>query len=90
MENVPRVLPEGLGVVIDRSTWTPQPVFGLMQRIGGIEDVEMHRTFNMGVGLVIVAPGGLVGELAAAMAGFRVWELGKVVAGVGGTQLVGA
>jgi phosphoribosylformylglycinamidine cyclo-ligase len=90
MENVPRVLPEGLGVVIDRATWTPQPVFGLMQCIGGIEDVEMHRTFNMGVGLVMVAPAGLVEDLAAAMAGFQVWELGKVVAGVHGTQLVGA
>ena len=90
VENVPRVLPEGLGVVIDRATWTPQPIFGLMQRIGGIEDVEMHRTFNMGVGLVIVAPAGCVEALAAAMPGFRVWELGEVVAGVAGTQLVGA
>jgi phosphoribosylformylglycinamidine cyclo-ligase len=90
VENVPRVLPDGLGVVIDRATWSPQPIFQLMQDIGGIEHVEMHRTFNMGVGLVIVAPAGFVDEIAAAMLGFKVWELGTVVAGVAGTQLVGA
>jgi phosphoribosylformylglycinamidine cyclo-ligase len=90
VENVPRVLPKGLGVIIDRATWTPQPIFKLMQSLGNIEDVEMHRTFNMGVGLVIVAPAGYVQDLASAMPDFKVWELGKVVAGVTGTQLVGA
>jgi phosphoribosylformylglycinamidine cyclo-ligase len=86
VENVPRVLPAGLGVVIDRTTWTPQPIFTLMQSIGEIDDVEMHRTFNMGVGLVMVAPAGLLGELQTAMAvspGLRVWELGRVEAGAG-------
>jgi phosphoribosylformylglycinamidine cyclo-ligase len=84
VENLPRVLPAGLGAVIDRRTWTPQPVFKMMQSIGEIEDVEMHRTFNMGVGLVMVAPAGLLGELEAAMKvspELRVWELGRVEAG---------
>jgi phosphoribosylformylglycinamidine cyclo-ligase len=86
VENVPRVLPEGLGAVIDRATWTPQPIFSLMQGIGAIDDVEMHRTFNMGVGLVMVAPQGLLGALQTAMSvtpGLRVWELGQVEAGAG-------
>lgn len=81
VENVPRILPEGLGAVIDRSTWTPQPVFSLMQRLGDIDAHEMHRTFNMGVGLVLVAPAGLLRELMAAIADFphfKVWELGRV------------
>jgi phosphoribosylformylglycinamidine cyclo-ligase len=81
VENVPRILPEGLGALIDRRTWTPQPIFSLMQTIGNIDDLEMHRTFNMGVGLVIVAPAGLQNDLAAAIAEFpalRVWELGRV------------
>jgi phosphoribosylformylglycinamidine cyclo-ligase len=81
VENVPRILPEGLGAVIDRSTWTPQPIFTLMQRLGSIEDHEMHRTFNMGVGLVLVGPPGMQRDLAAAIAGFpqfNVWELGRV------------
>jgi len=83
VENVPRILPEGLGALIDRRTWTPQPIFSLMQKIGSIEDIEMHRTFNMGVGLVIAAPAGLQSEIAAAIAEFpalRVWELGRVEA----------
>jgi len=86
VENVPRILPEGLGALIDRRTWTPQPIFTLMQTIGNIEDLEMHRTFNMGVGLVIVAPTGLQNDLAAAIAEFlalHVWELGRVEPGDG-------
>jgi phosphoribosylformylglycinamidine cyclo-ligase len=89
VENVPRILPEGLGVVIERATWTPQPIFALMQRLGNIDDLEMHRTFNMGVGLVLIAPPGLQGKLAAAIAGFpalRVWELGRVEAGAFGVH----
>jgi phosphoribosylformylglycinamidine cyclo-ligase len=88
VENVPRILPEGLGAMIDRRTWTPQPIFSLMQTIGEIEDLEMHRTFNMGVGLVIAAPAGLQNDLAAAMAEFpalQVWELGRVEPGDGVT-----
>ena len=82
-ENVPRILPEGLGVVIDRSTWTPQPVFTTMQRLGNIPDAEMLRAFNMGVGLVIVAPAGLQAQIASLLTPFphlRVWELGRVEA----------
>lgn len=86
VENVPRILPEGLGVVIDRSTWQPQPVFGLMQKLGNLGDHEMLRTFNMGVGLVIVAPEGLTDDLVALMnqgSGLGVWELGRVEPGSG-------
>jgi len=86
VENVPRILPDGLGCVIDRTTWTPQPIFGLMQSLGQMDDYEMHRTFNMGVGLVIIAQDGLQDELAATIACFpslRVWQLGRVEAGSG-------
>jgi phosphoribosylformylglycinamidine cyclo-ligase len=92
VENVPRILPDGLGVVIDRATWKPQPIFALMQRLGDIDDLEMLRTFNMGVGLVLIGPPGLQGELAAAIANFsalRVWELGRVEAGTTGVRFVG-
>jgi phosphoribosylformylglycinamidine cyclo-ligase len=89
VENVPRVLPEGLGAVIDRATWTPQPIFALMQNLGKIDDLEMHRTFNMGVGLVLIGPPGLQDALAAAIANFpalRVWELGRVEANASGVR----
>jgi phosphoribosylformylglycinamidine cyclo-ligase len=78
VENVPRVLPKGLGAVIAMKSWTPQPVFTMMQRIGAIDIYEMNRAFNMGVGLVVIAKPGLQQELAAAMKPFRVWELGQV------------
>ena len=92
-ENVPRILPEGLGVVIDRSTWQPQPVFPMMQRLGNIADVEMLRAFNMGVGLVVVAPAGLGDQFAAVVKPYshlRVWELGRVESNAVGVRYAGA
>ena len=56
-ENIPRILPEGLGARLSRAAVTPAPIFGFIQRAGGIEEVEMFRVFNMGFGMVIaVAP----------------------------------
>jgi phosphoribosylaminoimidazole (AIR) synthetase len=86
VENTPRVFAEGLGCVIDRATWKPQPVFEWMRKLGQIEEIEMYRTFNMGVGLVIVAAAGLEQEIAGAIAAFpklRVWKMGVVEAGSG-------
>ena len=57
-DNLPRVLPPGAAVEIDRRAWTPPPVFTFLQRHGGLTDAEAFRTFNMGIGLVVVcAPG---------------------------------
>jgi phosphoribosylformylglycinamidine cyclo-ligase len=53
-ENVPRVLPEGCAVEIDLRSWSVPPVFNLLQRHGNIRREEMFRTFNMGVGLIVV------------------------------------
>ncbi len=55
--NVPRILPPGLGALIDRDSWEAPPIFRLVQAAGGIAEGEMYRTFNMGLGLVLaVAP----------------------------------
>lgn len=54
LENIPRMLPKPCKVLIDRSNWTPQPVFAYMQKAGRISELEMMRTFNNGLGLVIV------------------------------------
>ncbi|MYB41358.1 MAG: phosphoribosylformylglycinamidine cyclo-ligase [Chloroflexi bacterium] len=53
--NVPRMLPEDLRAQIDAASWEPPPLFAHIQRAGGIEDGEMFRTFNMGIGMVLVA-----------------------------------
>jgi phosphoribosylformylglycinamidine cyclo-ligase len=54
LENIPRILPEGTAVEIRRDSWRVLPIFEMMQRIGKIDEYEMFRTFNMGIGMVIV------------------------------------
>lgn len=80
-ENLPRVLPAGLSVTLQRGSWPLPPVFAWLSKLGGIEDMEMLRTFNCGVGMVaVVAP-----EAAAALiacfeaAGEKVFEIGRVL-----------
>jgi phosphoribosylformylglycinamidine cyclo-ligase len=78
-ENVPRILPEGCDAVIRRGSWRVLPIFGFLQRGGSIPDAEMHRVFNMGIGMVVVcAPADLTrflktledaGELGASVIG---------------------
>ena len=58
LENIPRILPEGTAVEIKRGTWPVLPIFDLMQQLGKIEEAEMFRTFNMGIGMVIVCDAG--------------------------------
>jgi phosphoribosylformylglycinamidine cyclo-ligase len=88
--NLPRVLPEGRRAVIRRSTWEVPPVFRTLQEAGRVEDAEMFRTFNMGIGYVAVVPPGEADGLAAALtrAGERVYRLGEIVAGERGVELV--
>ena len=53
-DNIPRILPNACAVEIDKGSWPVLPVFKLMQEIGNVSDAEMYRTFNMGVGMVVV------------------------------------
>ncbi len=54
LENIPRILPKGVSVEINRGSWPEPPIFGLMQNLGNVSDHEMFRTFNMGIGMVII------------------------------------
>jgi len=54
LENIPRILPADVSVEIDRGTWPEPPIFGSMQRLGNVADHEMFRTFNMGIGMIVV------------------------------------
>ncbi|MCQ6561657.1 phosphoribosylformylglycinamidine cyclo-ligase [Paenibacillus mendelii] len=56
IENIPRVLPEGVNVEIEYGSWPIQPIFKLMQEKGSITNRDMFTTFNMGVGMVVVVP----------------------------------
>ena len=53
-ENLPRILPEGTGVSIDRMAWVVPPIFRFLAEKGGVPEADMYRTFNMGIGLVLV------------------------------------
>jgi phosphoribosylamine--glycine ligase/phosphoribosylformylglycinamidine cyclo-ligase len=66
IDNIPRVLPDGIGVEIDRSAWTVPPIFHLIQERGSVDEMEMYRVFNMGIGLVmLVSPEQVEGALTA-------------------------
>lgn len=89
--NLVRVLPEGCRACIDAGTWTPPPVFGLLQEAGGIAHGEMARVFNMGIGYIItVRPGDAVeAERALAEAGESVQTIGHIEGGERGVQVKG-
>jgi phosphoribosylformylglycinamidine cyclo-ligase len=53
LENIPRVIPDGLEVVLRRGAWPTDPVFAWLQRTGNMPDTEMYRTFNCGIGMTL-------------------------------------
>jgi phosphoribosylformylglycinamidine cyclo-ligase len=84
IENPPRIFPAGLGAIIRRGTWPEPPIFGLIQRLGQIDLMEMCRVFNMGLGmLVFVAPD----QVAKAQAALPIYVVGEMVAGQPGVQI---
>lgn len=54
LENIPRILPENVSVEVKRGTWNELPIFGLMQTLGNVAESEMFRTFNMGIGMIVI------------------------------------
>ena len=78
--NIARVLPEHLAADLDRSTWQPPAVFSVIQREGGVERLEMERTFNMGIGMVAVVPETSVDEALGTFEqrGLPAWVCGRV------------
>jgi phosphoribosylformylglycinamidine cyclo-ligase len=81
--NLERVIPPGLAAEVDRGTWTPAPVFGMIAQRGRIDRTEMEKTFNMGVGMVaVVAPEDTDRALAILTARhLNCWILGTVEKG---------
>ncbi|CAB4998861.1 unannotated protein [freshwater metagenome] len=54
--NIARVLPAHLAAEIDRSTWSPLPIFNLIRQLGAVDQLELERTLNMGIGMVAILP----------------------------------
>jgi len=79
VDNIPRVLPPGTAVEIDRGAWEVPPIFRLIQDRGGIADAEMARVFNLGIGMVVLLPEGAGAALAETCPDAR--RIGRVVRG---------
>lgn len=79
LENVPRILPENVSVEIKRGTWPELPVFGVMQKLGNVDDREMFRTFNMGIGMVVICAEADKATVMSRLA--EVYEIGRVAPG---------
>ncbi|HTG92930.1 MAG TPA: phosphoribosylformylglycinamidine cyclo-ligase [Pyrinomonadaceae bacterium] len=83
IDNIPRILPEGAAVEIKKGSWPILPVFELMQRLGNVTEREMSRTFNMGVGMVIVCSPAHVQEVKGHIERNQTacYEIGRVIKG---------
>lgn len=90
-DNIPRILPPGCGALVNTEKWPQLPVFNLMQEWGGVSWPEMYRTFNMGIGMIlVVSPEEVPGVMKdLADRGETCYRIGEIVAGDGEVLLQG-
>jgi phosphoribosylformylglycinamidine cyclo-ligase len=83
LENIPRILPQGTAAEIERGSWPVLPIFHVMQRLGNIDDAEMFRTFNMGLGMIVVCAPDNAQEIKSQveLSGGECYRVGSVVRG---------
>jgi phosphoribosylformylglycinamidine cyclo-ligase len=82
-ENLARILPPGVGITIDRGSWPVPPLFRWLQRLGDVDDDEMFRVFNMGVGMVLVVSPYYAESIQQQLAGHGLasWTIGRAIQG---------
>jgi phosphoribosylformylglycinamidine cyclo-ligase len=87
-ENLERIVPAGIGATIDRCSWPVPPVFTWLQELGDVDDDEMHRVFNMGVGLALVVSPYYAESIQQQLAkgGYTSWPIGRAIAGGEGVR----
>ena len=90
-DNIPRILPKGLGVMINSDAWPVLPIFRLLQEWGHVESKEMYHTFNMGIGMVLVVKPELVERVVEVLETEheKVYSIGIVTEGDGEVTIVG-
>ena len=82
VENIPRILPDGCGVEIQNGSWPNIPVFDVMQSIGNVDEDEMFRAFNMGIGMVFIVDSADANSVKDALKDLtKVYEIGTIVSG---------
>jgi len=82
-ENLPRVLPRGTGAVIELGSWPVLPIFDHMQKLGNVSPDEMLRTFNMGLGMLLIIPSAKFKKVQSLLerAGEKAYTIGRIVKG---------
>jgi phosphoribosylformylglycinamidine cyclo-ligase len=90
LENIPRVLPEGLAAHLQKGSWPQTELFAWLQTTAGIDDIEMNRTFNNGIGMVIVIEAAQAQACAQTLiaAGEQVFTIGRIAAQGDGAQVL--
>ena len=86
VDNVPRVLPQGVAAQLNSRAWTVPPIFQLIQQRGNVAQDEMYRVFNMGIGMVVICSPDDVGQLTKAIPEAKV--IGKVVKQMGEARVI--
>jgi phosphoribosylformylglycinamidine cyclo-ligase len=89
LENIPRVLPEGLAAHLVKGSWPQSELFAWLQKTAGIADLEMNRTFNNGIGMVVVVEPAQAQATAQTLsaAGEQVYEIGRIAPQGEGAQV---
>jgi len=87
LENIPRILPPGTGAEVRPGSWPVPPLFQLLQKMGQVSPLEMHRVFNLGIGMVIVVEAGKAAAFQQAISE-ETWQIGQVVAGPREVRLI--
>ncbi|MCM8791208.1 MAG: phosphoribosylformylglycinamidine cyclo-ligase [Candidatus Omnitrophica bacterium] len=82
-DKIPRIIPKGMAIEIDRNSWKPLPIFLMLKKMGGVDDRQMYRTFNMGIGMVLVLSRRDIDRAQRILQaeGFRSHVIGRVVKG---------
>ena len=90
VDNIPRILPDGTAVEIRAGSWPILPVFSLIARLGDVPDAEMYRTFNMGIGMVVITSADQAERVRAHLdsRGDAHYDIGRVVEGSGLVSIV--
>jgi phosphoribosylformylglycinamidine cyclo-ligase len=83
--NIPRVLPKDCSAVIKKSSWPKHKIFGFLQNKGPVEEAEMYRVFNMGIGFVLIVAEDFANSIAKKLTRFgeKVYKIGRIASGAG-------
>jgi phosphoribosylformylglycinamidine cyclo-ligase len=89
IENIPRMIPEGLRVKIKRGTWPVLPIFNLLQQLGEIKETDIYNTFNMGIGMVLAVDSSIADEIVKYLNNDneQAYLIGEVVNGEAGVDI---